>query len=398
MNTDTSLLTPPPPPASARGGRPKGHGASVNHYDVGGVSYRRARPEDDADLRALLRDNAMQGWVALSLEREPSYFLGEGLMGPAVSVIARDLRAARRPVGMYSCTALPVHVNGRATQVGYLAGLRVDPAYRHRLRVVRHGFASVDVLAPRLGDAPFRFTSIASDNEAARRLLEAELPGMPVYRPAGEMETLAFSTRHGRERGLLTPARAADVPALVRFYNRQARGWQLAPVLTADWLLGLRAEHGLALEDFWLLREDGVIRACLAVWDQRAFKQVTARAYRFPLGLLRYPYNSWAAVTGRMALPAPGQRLEQAFLAFFAVDPAAQDRAVDVIRAGLYQVARKGARVGVLGLSTTHALLPLLRARLHPHSLTTCIETVSAPASTPPRLDTRPLQPEVAVL
>jgi hypothetical protein len=369
-----------------------------SHYEAAGVSYRHVRPADDADLRALLRDNAMHGWVAMSLEREPSYFLGEGLMGPSISVIARDLRAAARPVGMYSCTDLPVHIDGRPTQAGYLAGLRVDPVYRHRLRVVRNGFASIDVLAPIQAGPPFRFTSIASDNEAARRLLEARLPGMPVYRPAGRVETLALSTRHARDNGLLIPARRADIPALVAFYNRHARGYQFAPVLSADWLLGLSAERGLALHDFWLLWQAGEIRGCLAVWDQRAYKQVVARAYRFPLRLLRRPYNAWAALARRIALPAPGQRLEQAFLAFFALHPAVAPLAVDVLRAALHRVALKGARVGVLGLSVDHPLMAPLRARLHPRGLITCIETVSAPDAAPPTLDGRPVQPEVALL
>ena len=38
------------------------------------IDCRVAGAADDADLRRLLRENAMGGWVSVSLEREPRYF------------------------------------------------------------------------------------------------------------------------------------------------------------------------------------------------------------------------------------------------------------------------------------------------------------------------------------
>ena len=35
------------------------------------VNYQLATPADEADLRALLLDNAMPGWVSMALTREP---------------------------------------------------------------------------------------------------------------------------------------------------------------------------------------------------------------------------------------------------------------------------------------------------------------------------------------
>ncbi len=373
-------------------------GSRPDTYRAGGVIYRHARLDDDAVLRAILRDSAMASWVTVSLGREPSYFHGENLMGESFTVIAREDNVHPVPVGMYSCAFLPVHVNGRPERLGYLGGLRVCRPYRHKLRVIKNGFASIQALMPDRGTVPYWFTSVASENAAARRLLEARLPGMPVYRPVGELETLVLDAEQRRAKGLLQQATQQDVPVLVDFFNRQARAYQFAPLLNETQLLALTGETGLTLRDFWLLKDGRDIHGCLAVWDQRVFKQFVIRKYRFPLNALRGVYNAWARVTNRLRLPASGERLEHAFLAFVAFDEAAENVYMDTIREGLVKVHDKGAQAGVLGLSPRNTLARVLKAGLRTHIYRTCIETVAWPDDAPPQLDGRPPQPEVALL
>lgn len=367
-------------------------------YSAGGIVYRRAEPADDADLRAALRDNAMNSWVSLSLDREPSFFAAENLMGESVAVIARKEIPPYSAVGMYSCAFLPAHVNGKPERVGYLGGLRVNAPYRRRPRIVKNGFASIPVLVPNRGTVPFWFTSVAHENYRARRLLEAGLDGMPKYRPEGVLETLAIATKQGKARGLLQQAEPKDVPGFADFFNRQAASYQFAPVLTEKWLHGLSNRKGLGLNDFWLVKDGQDVRGCMALWDQRAIKQTVARGYRFPLNALRRPYNVWASATGRVKLPAPGQSLEHVYLAFMAFDARADDAAVDAVREGLVRARAKGAAAGVVGLSAANPLAGKLKASLRAHSYDTCIETVSWHDQPAPSLDGRAAQPEVALL
>ena len=373
-------------------------GARPATHRAGEVIYRRARLDDDADLRAILRDGAMASWVTVSLEREPSYFSGENLMGESFTVIVHEDNVHPVPVGMYSCAFLPVHVNGRPERLGYLGGLRVCRPHRHKLRVIKNGFASIQVLMPDRGTVPYWFTSVASENAAARRLLGARLPGMPVYRPVGELETLVLDAQQRRAKGLLQQATHRDVPALVDFFNRQACAYQFASLLNETQLLALTGETGLTLGDFWLLKDGRDIRGCLAVWDQRAFKQFVIRGYRFPLNALRSAYNTWAGVMSRLRLPAPGERLEHAFLAFVAFDGAAENIYMDAVREGLVKVRDKGAHAGILGLSPQNTLARVLKSGLRTHIYRTCIQTVAWPDDTQPQLDGRPPQPEVALL
>ena len=371
---------------------------SRDSYAANGVLYRKASPADDGELRATLRSEPMDSWVQLCLEREPSFFAGEGVLGESAAVLATEVCPPYATIGMYTCAFLPVHVNGCPEYVGYLGGLRVKTAYRHKIRIVKGGFSSIPHVVPNRGTMPFWFTSVADGNSTACRLLEARLKGMPVYRFLGNVATFAFSIAQGKRHGVLRQAERQDVPALVDFYNRQSASYQFSPVLTEEWLLGLSGRYGLTLKDFWLLKDGGQVRGALAVWDQRTYKQVTIRGYRRPLNALRLPFNWWARLSQRVQLPAPGQRLEQVSLAFVAFDPQAQSLAIECLREALTKVREKAASVGICGLSPSSALYPTLKAQLKSHIFFTRIETVAWPSDPEPALDGRPPQPEIATL
>jgi hypothetical protein len=168
-------------------------------------SYEVATPADDTSLRALLRENAMPSWVTMTTERDPSWFAGCNRFGKDWAVLARD---GGEIIGMYSCATHRIHLNGRAVDAGYLGALRVRPEYRRRMRILREGYASIPRNC-RAGAPPFWYTAIAGDNGPARRILEANLPGMPRYRHCNDMSTLAFPRARGVRRNLWQPMQLA---------------------------------------------------------------------------------------------------------------------------------------------------------------------------------------------
>jgi len=358
------------------------------------VDYRVATTTDETILGEILRDAPMAGWVRLLLLREPSYFAADALLGDAVTVVAQH---GDEPVGLCRLQRLPAWVNGRPMRTGYLAGLRVLPAFRHRLSVLRKGFAALRTLGLEGDIRPVCFTSIADDNTAAKRLLEAGLPKMPVYRPLGHLHTLAFSSRHGRRGSTLRQATIADIPALVAFHSRHAAQWQFSPCLSEDWLLNMGHAQALAIEDFWLCEEQGQLRACVAVWDQRHVKQTVAQSYRAPLDLLRSVYNGYAFLTRRIGLPAPGQALNQAYLAFFA-SSLPSEASLALLREVLWQVRERGIAVAVLGLAAANPLREILQRAFSATVYQTSIDSVCFVGDPPADIDDRPPQPEAALL
>lgn len=350
---------------------------------------RLATPEDDARLRALLRENGMPTWVDMSLEREPSFFAGHGYGGEDWAVLAEDRGEL---VGMYTAAVRPVHLNGEVRRTGYLGGLRVQPAHRRRIRHLREGYASIPRLAPLRPEHGWWMTVVASDNQPARRLLEAGVAGLPSYRALGQIETLALSTDRARARAAgapWRPVREAELPQLLDWRSRQAPRHQFSPAVDAALLTRIGLAHA------WVHEHGGRIGGFAVLWDQSAFKQIVARRYAPALRRALPLYNAWARLTGRVRLPQEGGALAQTFIAFLTLDPALESHpdAAHALIDGL--LARCATPVASLGLHAGHAWLAPLRRRTALRYPATVYAVEFDGAA---RLDGRPVQPEVALL
>ncbi|HKI62812.1 MAG TPA: hypothetical protein VKA31_11010 [Mariprofundaceae bacterium] len=345
------------------------------------IRFEAATEADDKELRALLRDNDMPSWVNMSLQREPSFFAGMNQVTRDYAVIARDDGQA---IGMYTCSQQSVHFNGDSCTLGYLGGLRVIPSHRNRIRILRDGYASIARLVA-AGSLPFWFTSVARGNSPARRLLEAGLPGMPRYYPANELFTFALPVSQGRRINLWRQATEADIPGMIDFHNREASKFQFATVLSEAWIRHIGLQH-------FLVYGEQDIRACLAIWNQSAFKQVIAKSYRPPLQAIRPLYNAFATMARRVRLPAIGQPFSQTFLAFATFADSAMPLAVELLRDALSQCSSEAA---IIALHDRHPLMAEL-ARFKPFVYRTRIYAVSFADA--PAMDGRPAQPEAALL
>jgi len=365
--------------------------------------YRIATPDDDETLRSILRQSPMTSWLSLSTEHEPSYFASSNLFGHRTTIVSHKNDITRAIVGMCSYTNMATHINGSKDFACYLGELRVLPEFRHRPGIVKNGFRAVKNTAGALIGKAHWFTSIASENLVARRLLEANLKGMPIYRPEGELITMALSTRTAQHRVHMLPAQQKDIPALADFYNHHARQYQYSPVVSEDWLRNLNGANGLHLHDFYLLKNKDSIQACFALWDQRSFKQTVVRSYQFPMNIMRFPYNLFSQLAGRVRLPGIGSRINYVFIAFLAVENDIQAKLPGIIATALGLAKLALAEVAMLGLSTSSPYLNLFDA-FHKQTYRNCIESVSWPDQhpSPDRSELSSehgiIQPEIALL
>jgi len=343
-------------------------------YTDSNLLYRRATKDDDETLKRLLSENSMDSWVNLCLERSPSYFDAQGLMGESYTMIASDIQE-NKSVGMYSCSYMNMHINTKEENIAYFGELRLHKEYRNKIRVLKNGYKSLQKLLPVQKSSPIYITSIASENTKARRVLEANLKGMPKYTPLAEMSTLIFSTQFLSKRKKLRIASQEDIPRLVKFYNHKAQSYQFSPCLNEEWLSGLSSERGLDINDFYI-REDahGDIEACFALWDQRMFKQTVIKSYKAPLSLVRPLYNLFAKLSNRVELPKENSMLEQMYISFFACDK--RGLVLECIKEAASLARVKGASSCVLGLSSQHPSLALIKRKLKANVYKTCIEMV----------------------
>jgi hypothetical protein len=345
---------------------------------VGEVVVEEAAREDDPELRRLLRDNPMEGEIRVSLEREPDAFLAAAVEGePHRTIVARD-PATGGIVGMGSRSVWNAFINGRPCRLGYLSQLRVDRAHRRRKRLLTAGYDLIRSFRS-ADEMPFDLTSIVADNEVARRLLGAGLPGLPTYREIEDWMTMIVPTasrprrvtRVRIERG--TPDRMAAVAACL---ERNRRRYQLAPRFSAAELMSPERSRGLSPEDFFLAMADGEVVGSLALWDQSAFKQVVVRGYASRLSRWRPWVNLLAPWLGTPRLPDPGQPLPHAYLSHLAVD--GDDP--EIFRA-LVEAAHAEARARryvyvVIGLAARHPWRAWIESRFNPRTYASVLYAV----------------------
>jgi len=245
-------------------------------WEHAGVRYSPADPGDDAELRAFLRDNPMPGWVSLSYEREPDFFLADTIEGDWTrTVVAREARSGRL-VGMFGGARFDAYLNGRVSRLGYLGQLRVAKAYRGRLRHLRAGFEACRQLLHDARETPYYLTSILAENHAARRVLTAGIDGLPTYQEVAPFSTLVLSSRSfGRRpraaRSTIEFGSAEMLPEIVQCLQRNGTRFQFAPHWTEATLRSPRC-RGLVPSDFIVARAGGEVVGCLALWDQRDCK------------------------------------------------------------------------------------------------------------------------------
>ena len=270
-----------------------------------------ARPDDDAELRALLRSMPMGKRIEVAFLREPNFFHACGIQGTFVQVFVGRLDG--RIIGMGTRAIRPSFVNGQLVDAGYLADLRLLPEYRGGTYVAR-AYRYLRELHED-GRTAIYSTVIVEDNRRALETIAANRAGLPRYTPLGRVLTPAIylKRRLSSLTGEITRGSFDLLPAIVAKLNENRL--QFAPAYTeADFLDG--RFRGFRVENFCLLMRQGKVAGVLGVWDQRSFRQTVVTRYHGLVGKLR----PWLNLVRRPPLPAPGQPLPFFFVAFVSTD------------------------------------------------------------------------------
>ena len=369
------------------------------------IIFNLATPEDEAELRRMLRQNPMPGAISVSFEREPNYFLAARVEGPFhQTLVARD-QASGQVVGLGCRSVRMRYLNGSPQPVGYISQLRIDPAYRRMRRALTQAFNFLHCLHQD-GQAPFYFASIIEDNRPARRLLAAGLPGLPRFQPFARLRTLAIYCRRRRPdlpmpAGLrLVRGSPAQVKAIVACLQRNAARYQLAPDWIEETLFNPDHTPDLAPEDFFLALAGEEVVGCLAAWDQSRFKQTIVRGYAGRLARWRGLINLGARLLGWPALPPPDAPFRYCYASHLAVDADRVDVFVPLLRALYNYAADKQYSYFMLGLAETHPFLSSITRtyRRVDYQSVLYLVTWEDELAKLPQLDGRIPGPEIAVL
>ena len=363
---------------------------------TGRIRYTVATPNDDAEIRRLLRENPMPGRISLSLEREPNFFADANQPEETkVTIIARD---GSRVACVGSCTIRPRFINGAPRRVGYLGGLRLDARQAGRFEVLRRGYEFFHELQAAM-PAEYYFTSIAADNGRARTFLERGLPGMPCYEFIGDYVTMVISADRRHSMRTTGPACIPSEAQLTTLLNANNCRHQLAPCWSEGELAGLQT-LGLGREDFRFAVERECLAGSAALWDQRGFKQTVIRGYQSWLKHARPVLNFSARFTRGIELPAVGKTLSNAFVSHVALEPDRPGILTELIESLRRVAACRGIKLLTLGFAANDPRLTWLRRNFRGREYRSRLYLVRWPefGGTAQDLDGRILAPEVALI
>jgi hypothetical protein len=318
---------------------------------------------DDSELRALLRENPMNGSMQVTFEREPDFFAACAIRGNFCQVgVGRDVKSGRI-VGLGTRSVTDAFVNGRPVPFGWLSDLRLQPAYRGGTLVARgyrflrelHGDGRVELYG----------TVIFQDNQTALRTVAATRAGLPAYHDLGVIHCPGINLRRRK------PAIAGDcdivrgrpelLPKIVDCLNRNNARKQFAPVHDVESFIHGNLWKDFQPSDFFVaLRNDHVI-GVVGRWDQSSFKQTRVISYSKRLRWTVPAANAVETLLGAPSFPEPGQYVPFFYVSFIAID---QDDA-GVFRALLRQVYNDSVgssfRYAMVGLHERDPLLAVMK-------------------------------------
>ena len=275
--------------------------------------------EVEPDLRRLSSSISLKGPVKMSYEREPDFFHSLEIEGSHIDVVTA--RLAARVVGFATQTIRLRYVDGAPENVAYLGMARVEPGMRGR-QVSPQAFTLFRQVQ-KAHDVSRVISSVITDKKGVHAFPQDARDGIPGFQPIAKICTLVIPIRTAPAMALPTgirQARRKDLEGIVQCLNRNNQHLQYAEVWAESDILSTRRTRGLNVEDFFISIQDGQVTGCVAVWDQREFKQTRINGYRGALKLARPIVNTISRPLARPRLPDAGALFEFAFLSHLAVD------------------------------------------------------------------------------
>jgi hypothetical protein len=324
------------------------------------MRFDLAGPKDEPAIQRLLRRTPLAGGIRLSLERQPSAFVANAVGSEQIQILVGRGPVNGEVAAMGVRGVMDWYLNGVPGRVGYLGQLRVDPCYRARPRLLAQGYAKLRELHEADGTTPIYATTITTDNVAARRILEAGIEGMPSYRHIDDLVTFVIATHAESRRrrcGVdIADADPGDLQEIVQCLARYGARHQFNPVWSHRVLLNGDRTRDLGVDDFVVARGHGGVVGCLALWDQRKFKQTVVRGYSLQLACARPAANVLSRLTGSPRLPRVGEQLDMAYVSHVAVGDGDPQILEALLRRALGRAAERRIALVALGFSRRNVL------------------------------------------
>jgi hypothetical protein len=308
------------------------------------MTARLAGAGDNDALLALARSLVLPGVVRIGVDRSPDFFALDRIVGRESHAML--VEEGGQPVGFVDACELAVRVHHRVVRGAHLSlgGMRAEFRGRGLFRPL------LDALEQRLRrqGLELAFGIANAGNDRVRRIVSAWPHGAVVAAPLHLHVLLADLTPWRRSRHVVRAATAADVARIDALVAAQRAAYDVAPVLPGSSVTSLGA---LTPGDFLVACDaTGQVVACVALWDQSAWRRTPVIGYGRGMRALRKLGDGVSSLNGRARMPDPGGSLHIGHLAFPAAGPGAEEAFAALLRAAARQLRARQWHFLALGL------------------------------------------------
>jgi hypothetical protein len=331
------------------------------------MKFRLAQPEDDFQLRKLMRENVMPGHIRMIYAREPSFFAGFAGNEESTEVIVLEDKGRIAGIGCRSIRNL--FINGKPQAFGYLSGLRLLPEIRNGTALAR-GYAFLRKLHADQRCTAY-LTTLVEGNLTAEKVLTGQRAGLPAYIPAGRYNTRVCPVRqkpgHYRKRHpfRVTHGEHVSEEHVREFLLREGRRRQFFPVCGDPGEYGPDLIAEIGLRNLMVVTEDGEVKGVMGLWDRNAVRQYVVHGYSTWLRIGRPCLNLALRCGGFHGLPPAGGKQHIGFVALVCIANDDAEVFQCLFRAVCRNASAKGIRQVIIGMHEDDPLNDAVRAPLH---------------------------------
>ncbi len=277
------------------------------------------REEDNGAILDLSHRCIQHGVMSVYPDRTPVFNRIHKEIDPgAFHLVARK---GDKLIGCFGGIYTPVQHEGKVYNSLYMLDFKVDPDHQKSMtayRLVKEIYERTFGQGQEMG-----FASIIKGNVASRIFTEGRA-GFPPSNYLGDIHfnnSIPLLKKRVDKRYVIEHPVEEDIVELVDLYTRFYETYKLAPFISEElFRYYLDKIEGIDLENMWVAREKGKIKAVLCAWDENIYKRMKVmtipRGMKVALSVIRF-------LSGFMKMPAtmrPGDALRQRTLVMMAHD------------------------------------------------------------------------------
>jgi hypothetical protein len=307
-------------------------------------------------------------------------------------------------VSMVSRSSRPYWFSGEVSQVGYFSQLRIAKGARGSRNRIIAGCEKMYEIHREIKDTDGYLVSVLEDNIAARNFLTSGHKNIPIHKEIGRLNTYVLPLirrKVNSQNYVIRQGTNKDKKLIVDLLQKNYHSKVLAPYWTEDSLF--HSDLDIDPESFFITYEKSNLSepvGCLAVWDQRGFKQVYVQDYERKIKSIRPFLNALRRWTKLPYFPKAGSVFSNAYLSHLALDAKHAAALVPLVQTAINENLNKGFHYFSFGFFEWTEYSKIIKRVFRPFTLNSIVYLAHWPEDKP-KIDLSPNQDahlEIAIL